>query len=120
MLVNTLPLTPATRGILNRRTLSLLPAGAYLVNVGRGEHLVDDDLRSLLDDGHLAGAALDVFQREPPPAGHWVWRHPRVVATPHIAGEVDVDVAAAQCLQALRCARAGLPVPRAIDRAAGY
>ena len=82
-----LPLTAATRGLLCRDTLAQLPQGAYVINVGRGEQLVEPDLRALLNEGHLAGAALDVFEREPPAADNWVWSHPLVLATPHIAGE---------------------------------
>lgn len=120
VLVCALPLTPATRGVLCRTTLACLPKGAYVINVGRGEHLVEADLRALLDEGHLAGAALDVFEREPPSADNWVWSHPLVLATPHIAGEVSRDVVAQQTLEALQLARAGLPQPRAVDRSAGY
>jgi D-3-phosphoglycerate dehydrogenase/glyoxylate/hydroxypyruvate reductase A len=120
VLVCALPLTPATRGLLNRATLSQLPKGAYVINVGRGEQLVEADLRALLDEGHLAGAALDVFEREPPSGDNWVWSHPLVLATPHIAGEVSREVVAQQTLEALRLARAGLPQPRAVDKHAGY
>lgn len=120
VLVCTLPLTPATRGLLNRRTLGLLPAGGHLVNIGRGEHVVEADLRALLDNGHLHSATLDVFEKEPPPPDNWVWQHPRVTATPHIAGEARAEVVAAQCLEALHCARTGQPMPRLVDRSAGY
>jgi D-3-phosphoglycerate dehydrogenase/glyoxylate/hydroxypyruvate reductase A len=120
VLVCTLPLTPATRGLLNRATLSQLPRGAFVVSVGRGEHLVEADLRALLDEGHLAGAALDVFEREPPDASNWVWQHPKLVATPHIAAQASFDTVAAQCLDALRRARDGLPLPHGVDRSAGY
>lgn len=120
VLICTLPLTPETRGLLNRNTLEKLPTGAYVINVGRGEHVVEPDLRALLDEGFLAGAALDVFEREPPPPDNWVWSHPDVVATPHIAAQASFDVVARQCVDALRRARDGRPQVLAVDRQAGY
>ena len=88
--------------------------------MGRGEQLVEPDLRALLDGGYLAGAALDVFEREPPPPGNWVWSHPRIVATPHIAAQASYDIVAGQCLAALESARRGETPRHAVDRAAGY
>ena len=83
MLVCLLPLTPETENILNHDTLGRLLPGGYLINVARGGHLVDDDLISLLDSGHLAGATLDVFREEPLPATDRFWRHPKITLTPH-------------------------------------
>ena len=108
------------RGLLRRDTLACLPRGAFFINVGRGEQVVEPDLRALLDAGHLAGAALDVLEREPPRPDDWVWSHPAVTMTPHIAAQASFDVVAEQCVDALRRAREGMAQPRAIDRAVGY
>ncbi|MDN4590574.1 glyoxylate/hydroxypyruvate reductase A [Xenophilus aerolatus] len=83
VLVNLLPLTDATRGILNRQTLSALRPGGYLIHIARGGHLVEEDLIPLIESGQLAGATLDVFQQEPLPAEHPFWRHPKIAVTPH-------------------------------------
>ena len=120
VLVCALPLMPETRGLLGRETLLLLPRGAFVVNVGRGEQLVEADLRALLDDGHLAGAALDVFERKPPPAGDPTWSYPKVIATPHIAARASFDTVAAQCLDPLRSVRRGEAPRQVVDRGTGY
>lgn len=85
LLINLLPNTPETAGILNRQLLGRLVPGAYLINIARGAHLVEDDLLAMLEQGQLAAAMLDVFVNEPLPYAHTFWRHPRVTITPHIA-----------------------------------
>jgi glyoxylate/hydroxypyruvate reductase len=85
MLVMMLPDTAATTGIMNAQTLAMLPRGAGVINAGRGPQLVLADLIAALDSRHLHGAFLDVFAPEPPPGDHPVWRHPRIIMTPHNA-----------------------------------
>jgi glyoxylate/hydroxypyruvate reductase A len=115
-----LPLTPETRGILNRRSLSLLPRGAFLLNAARGGHVVQDDLLTALDNGQIAGAALDVFEPEPLPPDHPFWAHPRVVMTPHAASITIPSSAAPQVADNLRRARSGRPLVNLVDFGAGY
>src|SRR5947208_1283830 len=78
ILVNVLPLTRDTRGILDKKLFAALPKGAFVINMGRGGHVVDDDLLAALESGQIAGAALDVFNTEPLPADHPYWMHPKV------------------------------------------
>ncbi|MBS0507680.1 MAG: glyoxylate/hydroxypyruvate reductase A [Proteobacteria bacterium] len=120
ILVCALPLTPGTRDLLNRARLSLLPQGAYVINVGRGEQVVEPDLLELLDAGHLDGAALDVLREEPPAVGHALWCHPKVFGTPHIAAQASADTIARQCLDNLRRLRTGQAVRNAVDLSLGY
>jgi len=120
ILVCLLPLTPATRGVLNRRTFSALPAGAYLINAARGEHLVEEDLLAALDAGHLSGACLDVFRQEPLPESHPFWRHPLVTITPHVASLTYPRDVAPQIVANYHHVRAGQPPRHAVDLARGY
>ncbi len=84
-LINILPLTAATKGILNKETFSYLPKGAFLINVGRGAHNQEEDIVESIENGQLSGALLDVFKTEPLPAQHPFWQHPKIQITPHIA-----------------------------------
>jgi len=120
VLVNLLPLTPETENLLNRSTLGQLQSGAYLINVARGRHVVEDDVLALLDSGHLAGAALDVFRTEPLPPEHPFWRHPRVTVTPHIAARTLLPDTVAQIAGKIRALEAGLPIDGLVDRSRGY
>ena len=85
ILVCLLPLTEDTRNILNSDLFDMLPEGAYVINVARGEHLVEHDLMEMIDSGHLSGASLDVFREEPLPDEHPFWEHSKINITPHIA-----------------------------------
>jgi len=86
VVVLALALTPETEGILNARTLALLPDHAWVVNVARGRHIVTDDLVAALEAGRLGGAALDVTDPEPLPDGHPLWSAPGVLVVPHVGG----------------------------------
>jgi len=120
ILVCALPLTPATRGLLDAKALATLPRDAYVVNVSRGAVLREDDLVAALDAGHLAGAALDVYATEPLPRSSPLWRHPNILCTPHIAAEPRPEIAAAQFLDNLQRTRDGAPLLNIVDRARGY
>ena len=123
VLVNLLPLTPQTENILRRDTLQRLLPGAYLINVARGAHLVDDDLLALLDIGHIAGATLDVFRTEPLAPEHPFWAHRRITVTPHTSARTLRDESIAQIaakIERLRAGEAPRALPGFVDAARGY
>jgi len=120
VLVNVLPLTPDTRHILNRDTLSRLLPDAWLINVGRGDHLAEDDLIPLLDSGRLQGATLDVFATEPLPPSHPFWSHPAIRVTPHIAAASLRDETVRQVAGKIRQFAQGRPVTGVVERGRGY
>ncbi|WP_420067547.1 glyoxylate/hydroxypyruvate reductase GhrA [Serratia ureilytica] len=120
LLINLLPNTPETVGILNRELFAQLSAGAYLINIARGAHLVEADLLAALEQGQLAAATLDVFAREPLPQDHPFWRHPRVTITPHIAAITLPQQAMDQIAANIRALEAGHPPAGVVDRQRGY
>jgi glyoxylate/hydroxypyruvate reductase A len=99
ILVNFLPLTVSTERILNAKTLHWLPRGACIVNIARGGHIDEDALLTALDEEHIGGALLDVFEREPLPSAHRFWLHPRVFVTPHIAAQAIAELAVSQVIE---------------------
>lgn len=95
VLINLLPNTPQTVGIINKTLLEQLADDAYVLNLARGVHLVEEDLLAALENGKLKGAMLDVFAKEPLPADSPLWKHPRVAITPHVAAVTRPDEAMA-------------------------
>lgn len=120
VLVNLLPLTAETQGILNRATLSRLLPGGYVINVARGAHLVDEDLLALLDSGHLAGATMDVFRVEPLPPDHPFWREPKITITPHTAARTLRANSIAQIAGKIEALQRGETVVGRVDLDRGY
>lgn len=120
VVVNLLPLTAETRGLLNAAAFTQMPRGASLVNLARGAHVVEADLRAALDAGQLSHAVLDVFATEPLPAAHPFWSHPAITVLPHVAAPTDPRSAAVIAARNVEALRAGLPLQHRVDRARGY
>ena len=120
VLVNLLPLTPDTTNVINKGTLARLQPGAYVINVARGAHLVDEDLLAAIDSGHVAGATLDVFRTEPLPAGHAFWTHPRITVTPHTSARTLRDESIAQIARKMVALQHGEAVAGVVNPARGY
>jgi glyoxylate/hydroxypyruvate reductase A len=120
ILICLLPLTDSTRGLLGARVFDALPAGASLVQVGRGPQLDSAALLAALASGRLDSAILDVTDPEPLPPGHPFWTHPRIRLTPHIASATRPDTAVDAVLANLARHRAGQPMIGVVDRTRGY
>lgn len=120
VVLNLLPLTAYTRGMVNAGFLAQLKAGAALVNFGRGAHVVEPDLLRALDAGHLSHAVLDVFATEPLPPEHAFWHHPRVTVLPHVAALTDLRSAADVVADNLARLQVGRPLRHLVDRQRGY
>ncbi|WP_159994303.1 glyoxylate/hydroxypyruvate reductase A [Roseomonas sp. 18066] len=120
ILVNLLPLTPDTAGILDARLFGRLPRGAGLVNLARGRHLVEADLLAALEAGQVSHAVLDVFTQEPLPVEHPFWAHPGITVLPHVAAYSAPESAARIALENVARHRAGQPTTAMVDLARGY
>ncbi|MFD3002747.1 2-hydroxyacid dehydrogenase [Pontibacter toksunensis] len=120
ILICLLPLTKETINILNKQTFRKLPEGAFIINVARGEHLVERDLIDFIDVGHLSGASLDVFREEPLPQNHPFWEHPYINITPHIASITNPATAVSQILENYDRLRNNEPLIGAVSLTKGY
>ncbi len=116
VLVCTLPLTDQTRDLLNHSNLTKLPQGAYLINVARGAHVVEQDLLNLVQNGHITGATLDVFRQEPLPPEHPFWQEKRITITPHIAALTQRQESIVQIIAKIRALENGASISNITGR----
>ena len=120
VLINLLPNTAETVGIINQQRLSQLPDNSYVLNLARGVHVVEEDLLAALDSGKLKAAMLDVFSREPLPKESPLWLHPRVTMTPHVAAVTRPKEAIAYIAQTINQLERGEAPGGQVDRVRGY
>jgi glyoxylate/hydroxypyruvate reductase A len=120
ILINLLPLTPATEDLLDAPLLTGLAPNAVLINAGRGRHVVDQTVIELLDSGRLRAAVLDVFREEPLPHAHPFWRHPGVYITPHVAAPTHASTAVAAIAENLLGFESGAALRYVVDPVRGY
>ena len=120
ILISILPGTADTDNIINSSTISQLPKGAWIINVGRGSQVDDSDLIGALDSEHLAGAVLDVFRQEPLPSDHPFWKHPKILITCHTASFIEPSVGGSIIAQNLRAFMSGQKIVDLVDIEQGY
>ena len=120
ILINLLPLTDENRGLIQLDLLKQLPAGACLINCGRGQHIVEHDLLVALESGQLRGAILDVFNQEPLVHDHPFWQHPKVLVTPHVASHAPWSAVIQQVLENDRRIQMDLELINQVNVIHGY
>ena len=120
ILVCALPLTKRTNGILDLDIFKKMKNPSYLINVGRGSHLVDEDVIYALETGDLDGACLDVFEEEPLPNSHLFWNRPKIMLTPHVASITDPKEAAKVIVENYKRSLSGMELLFEVDREIGY
>ena len=118
--ISVLPLTDETRHLFDAKAFAAMPDGAYFINGGRGAQVVEADLLAAVQSGHLAGAALDVFETEPLPADHPFWSEERIAIWPHVAAQTSPETSAEQVAQSILNVSKGLPPLNQIDVTRGY
>src|SRR5690606_3862772 len=120
VLVNTLPLTDETRDILDYEQMTSRQPNAVIINVGRGEHPVVEDLGRSIDEGHVSQEVLDVFRKEPLPEDHPFWRLSQIAITPHVSARTLRDDMLAQITGKIRALEAGQTITGVVDMGRGY
>jgi len=119
-IINLLPLTAQTKDLIDGHFFSQMKASAYFINVGRGGHVVSDELLASLNAKIIRGAALDVFRAEPLPADHPFWIHPDIFITPHIGSRTHIDSVYPQVVENIRRLAKGKDLLHRIDLQKGY
>jgi glyoxylate/hydroxypyruvate reductase len=114
------PLTPQTQDYFNQQRFQMLPRGAYVINVARGELIVDEDLLAAINEGHLSGATLDVFREEPLPPKHAFWDHPKIRVTPHVSAVTLIGPSSKQVAEKILKLHQGIAITGVVDRLRGY
>ena len=114
-----LPSTPETRGLMSSERFSKFNADSSLINAGRGDLVVEDELIQAVDDGQLRGAVLDVMNQEPLPEDSPLWLHPGIILTPHVSGWHLGD-AISNISTNYRALEEGAPLINLVDRKLGY
>lgn len=120
ILICALPLTEETENILNAEAFGQLPKEAYLINIGRGDQLVEEDLTNAIEKGHLSGAALDVFREEPLPKNHPFWKNKKIFITPHTAGNVHPESAVKKVIKNYKAMKNDEDLVDVVDLERGY
>lgn len=120
IVLNLLAATPATADMFGAEAFAAMPQGGSIINMGRGQHIVDGDLIAALDSSHLAHATLDVFREEPLPSDHPFWAHPKITVTPHATRSIQPVRLVPQIVENIRRLRAGETLLQLVDREAGY
>ncbi|MFK7962476.1 MAG: NAD(P)-dependent oxidoreductase [Burkholderiaceae bacterium] len=120
VLILVAPLTPQTRHIIDAQAMATLPAGASIINVGRGALIDADALLASLNNGHIANASLDVFATEPLPADHALWGAPGLRLTPHVSAVTMVEPAVKQISDSIAALESGQAATGAVSRSSGY
>ncbi|RBO82191.1 2-hydroxyacid dehydrogenase [Marinomonas aquiplantarum] len=120
ILVNLLPLSPATTHILNKKLFDSLPHNAYIINCGRGGHVNEAELIQAVTQGHLRGALLDVFEEEPLSASNPLWQTKGILITPHMASEASLSSIVEQTSDNAKRFEQNFPLMNKINSEQGY
>ena len=115
-----MPLTDDTKQFFNAKRFAQMKVGAFMINAGRGGHIVEDDLLHAINSGHLSGATLDVFETEPLAPDHAFWGHPHITIWPHVAAQTNPQTASEQVARALLAFHEGTVPDNVVDKKRGY